>query len=127
MGGEHAETHLLPSPQSHDAARVQIGSDEGVKFDALGPLVVNSDGVCTDRPSSSSYGPPTSMHTDFVPYRQLPTMTEPERERTMRVLVARNKSVSYASVRPRVSNHTTRRIRIADQEKKQEAGTESTP
>ena len=39
---------LPPPPESEaeiNAPKVEVGS-EGIKFDALGPLVVNSDGVC---------------------------------------------------------------------------------
>ncbi|EPT00752.1 hypothetical protein FOMPIDRAFT_1121941 [Fomitopsis schrenkii] len=90
MSKEHAATHLLPAPEPHDVAtEVQIGSEQGARFDALGPLVVNSDGTLSR-------------------IANWPNMTEIERERTVRVLMARN------------------RIRIANQEKKQEAGTEST-
>ena len=48
MSDEHAATHLLPAPEPHDAqdaTKIQVGAEQGVKFDALGPLVVNSDGV----------------------------------------------------------------------------------
>ncbi|KAI0790118.1 hypothetical protein BC629DRAFT_1593259 [Irpex lacteus] len=48
------------------------GTGEPIKFDELGPLVVNSDGTLSRIANWQS-------------------MTEPERERTMRVLVARNK------------------------------------
>ena len=51
MSDEHAATHLLPAPDPHDAqdaTKVQVGSEQGVKFNALGPLVVNNDGVRTN-------------------------------------------------------------------------------
>ena len=43
--------HLLPAPQdvvNHDAVettKVDVNSDDAVKLDALGPMIINSDGV----------------------------------------------------------------------------------
>lgn len=42
--------HLLPAPQNatdSDAVKLDVNSDEGIKFDALGPMIINSDGVGT--------------------------------------------------------------------------------
>ncbi|KAI0246332.1 hypothetical protein BJV78DRAFT_1135380, partial [Lactifluus subvellereus] len=64
----------LPAPPStNDAVKHDVGSQSvaSVKYDALGPLVVNSDGTL-------------SRITNW------PNMTPAERERTFRVLVARN-------------------------------------
>jgi hypothetical protein len=39
---------LLPPPDaSSDAPQLRLGSSEGLRFDELGPMVVNSDGVIT--------------------------------------------------------------------------------
>ena len=42
--------HLLPAPQdvANDASttKVDVNSDDAVKLDALGPMIINSDGVC---------------------------------------------------------------------------------
>jgi len=70
-----ADDHLLPAPSSTSDAAVKLDvsqSAASVKYDALGPLVVNSDGTL-------------SRITNW------PDMTPAERERTLRVLVARNK------------------------------------
>ncbi|KAH9990859.1 hypothetical protein BJV77DRAFT_919921, partial [Russula vinacea] len=64
----------LPAPPSGDDA-VKLDVSQGsasVKYDALGPLVVNNDGTL-------------SRITNW------PNMTPAERERTFRVLAARNK------------------------------------
>ena len=41
--------HLLPAPQdvANDASttKVDVNSDDAVKSDALGPMIINSDGV----------------------------------------------------------------------------------
>ena len=42
--------HLLPAPQDvvNDAVettKVDVNSDDAVKLDALGPMIINSDGV----------------------------------------------------------------------------------
>ncbi|KZT71968.1 hypothetical protein DAEQUDRAFT_776180 [Daedalea quercina L-15889] len=113
MNDEHAATHLLPAPEtqnSQDATKVQLGSEQGVKFDALGPLVVNSDGS-----PPVMYLPRSDTHARSVNEQTLsrianwPNMAEIERERTMRVLIARNQ------------------IRMANQEKRQQdQGPEST-
>ncbi|OSX56955.1 hypothetical protein POSPLADRAFT_1157932 [Postia placenta MAD-698-R-SB12] len=65
---------LLPSPDpgdSTDVAQVKVDADHDLKLDALGPMVVNSDGTLSR----------------IVNWQN---MTEFERERTMRVLTARN-------------------------------------
>lgn len=72
MSHEQADaTHLLPVPESKDATKVLVGSEQGAKFDALGPLVVSSDGTLSR-------------------IANWPNMTETERKRTVRVLSARN-------------------------------------
>lgn len=39
-------TRLLPAPDHNEnAAKVEVNSDKTLKFDTLGPMVVNSDGV----------------------------------------------------------------------------------
>ncbi|KAA1466822.1 hypothetical protein DENSPDRAFT_831715 [Dentipellis sp. KUC8613] len=75
---EHKEVKgLLPAPEptSGDSSvpKLDISGDTiaSMKYDALGPLVVNSDGTL-------------SRITNW------PKMTESERERTIRVLAARN-------------------------------------
>ncbi|KAH8986596.1 hypothetical protein EDB92DRAFT_1801792, partial [Lactarius akahatsu] len=73
---------LLPAPPassaSDDAAlkKLDVGSQSvaSAKYDSLGPLVVNSDGTL-------------SRITNW------PNMTHAERERTFRVLAARNQLV----------------------------------
>ncbi|KAH9986194.1 hypothetical protein BJV74DRAFT_775102, partial [Russula compacta] len=62
-----------PAPSSAgDAVKLDVSqSVASVKYDALGPLVINSDGTL-------------SRITNW------PDMTPVERERTFRVLVARN-------------------------------------
>ncbi|KIP03223.1 hypothetical protein PHLGIDRAFT_20288 [Phlebiopsis gigantea 11061_1 CR5-6] len=74
----HAPLPLPPS-QTEEAPKLSVGSE--MKFDAFGPLVVNSDGTLSRIANWTE-------------------MTPPERERIMRVLVARNK------------------LRLADQEAK---------
>ncbi|OAX34358.1 hypothetical protein K503DRAFT_803657 [Rhizopogon vinicolor AM-OR11-026] len=67
---------LLIAPPSSDnvnAKQVTLGSSETVKFDNLGPLVVNNDGTLSRIANWEN-------------------MTEQERERTMRVLAARNRT-----------------------------------
>jgi len=83
---------LLPAPdRNENAEKVEVNSDKALKFDTLGPMVVNSDGTLSR----------------IANWRN---MTELERERTIRVLSARNQ------------------IRIANQENKQaKPGVEPTP
>ncbi|CCM00711.1 uncharacterized protein FIBRA_02751 [Fibroporia radiculosa] len=94
MSGEQAQPLPLPGPPNlsdngQSALKVELDSEKGLKFEALGPIVVNSDGTMS-RIANWEH------------------MTEQEKERTMRVLVARNK------------------IRIANQEKgAQELGPEN--
>ncbi|KAJ3559672.1 hypothetical protein NM688_g200 [Phlebia brevispora] len=70
-----------PPPPQEQVPPLNVDGETKMKFDALGPLVVNSDGTLSR-------------------IANWPNMTEIERERTLRVLTARNK------------------IRIADQEAK---------
>ncbi|OJA20960.1 hypothetical protein AZE42_03503 [Rhizopogon vesiculosus] len=67
---------IAPPSSSSDnvnAKQVTLGSSETVKFDNLGPLVVNSDGTLSRIANWEN-------------------MTEQERERAMRVLAARNRT-----------------------------------
>ncbi|KAJ3482738.1 hypothetical protein NLI96_g6778 [Meripilus lineatus] len=69
--------HLLPAPESSsgpttDVKNIDVSADDAIKLDALGPMVVNSDGTLS-RIANWEH------------------MTEIERERTIRVLAARNK------------------------------------
>ncbi|KAL4245438.1 hypothetical protein ABKN59_009454 [Abortiporus biennis] len=83
-----SQTPLLPAPPAADEDsvtwKVEVDETQPVKFDSLGPMVVNSDGTLSRIANWAN-------------------MTELERERTMRVLAARNK------------------IRLAEQERKQQA------
>ncbi|KIK95700.1 hypothetical protein PAXRUDRAFT_826754 [Paxillus rubicundulus Ve08.2h10] len=66
----------LPAPQSlddHSVPNVPIGAEAPVKLDKLGPMLVNSDGTLSRIANWEN-------------------MTEGERERTMRVVVARNRT-----------------------------------
>ena len=95
-----ADDHLLPAPSStvtSDAVKLDVSqSAASVKYDALGPLVVNSDGVSTaddgwvlnERILTSSL---TLSIQTLSRITNWPDMTPAERERTFRVLVARNK------------------------------------
>lgn len=66
----HAPLALPPPPAGEEpTTKLEVGSQ--MKFDALGPLVVNSDGTLSR-------------------IANWPNMTPLERERTLRVLVARN-------------------------------------
>jgi len=91
---EDKASHLLPAPDpndSQDAPKIEVGSREGLKFDVLGPMVVNTDGTLSRVANWQN-------------------MTELEKERTIRVLAARNQ------------------IRIANQEKKlQDSDTDAAP
>ncbi|KIJ05369.1 hypothetical protein PAXINDRAFT_24178, partial [Paxillus involutus ATCC 200175] len=65
----------LPAPQSLDdpsVPNVPIGAEAPVKLDNLGPMVVNSDGTLSRIANWEN-------------------MTEGERERTTRVVAARNR------------------------------------
>ncbi|KAI0060161.1 hypothetical protein BV25DRAFT_1807934 [Artomyces pyxidatus] len=69
------EDRLLPAPSPEGGIpKLNVGASDGasIKYDDLGPMVVNSDGTL-------------SRITNW------PKLTEPERERTIRVLAARNK------------------------------------
>lgn len=39
--------HLLPAPDvdNSGSTKLDVNSEEAVKFDALGPMIINSDGV----------------------------------------------------------------------------------
>ncbi|KAH7922521.1 hypothetical protein BV22DRAFT_1131377 [Leucogyrophana mollusca] len=64
---------LLTAPSNGgNSTQVHIESDQALKLDGLGPMVVNSDGTLSRIANWES-------------------MTEAERDRTMRVLAARNK------------------------------------
>ncbi|KAI0045177.1 hypothetical protein FA95DRAFT_1607921 [Auriscalpium vulgare] len=65
--------HLLPAPSSeHDVPKLDTeNGSASLKYDALGPIVINSDGTL-------------SRITNW------PSMTSAERTRTFRVLLARN-------------------------------------
>ncbi|EMD32709.1 hypothetical protein CERSUDRAFT_118459 [Gelatoporia subvermispora B] len=82
MADEGNIAGLLPAPEpssTTEATKLAVGTE--VKLDALGPMVVNSDGTISRIANWQN-------------------LTDLEKERTMRVLVARN------------------RVRIANQEKK---------
>ncbi|KAG5651532.1 hypothetical protein H0H81_008294 [Sphagnurus paluster] len=81
------ERLLLEGPSDVDATKLDVQTENSVKLDTLGPMVVNSDGTLSRIANWAE-------------------MTEPERARTLRVLSARNK------------------IRIAEQEEKQNTSTE---
>ncbi|KAI0920232.1 hypothetical protein AcV5_010031 [Taiwanofungus camphoratus] len=79
MSNEGA-TRLLPAPCSDGdsgTTKLEVGSESGLKFDALGPMVVNRDGSCVLKTLSR--------------IANWQNMTEFEKQRTMRVLIARNK------------------------------------
>ncbi|EPQ55651.1 hypothetical protein GLOTRDRAFT_40931 [Gloeophyllum trabeum ATCC 11539] len=62
----------LPAPsQDDETTKLDVHTMQRMKFDALGPMVVNSDGTLSR-------------------IANWPNMTPMERERTMRVLGARN-------------------------------------
>ena len=98
MTTEETSTPLaLPTPSANnaDTQKVQLDSEQisSLKFDSLGPMIVNSDGVST----SISLSIPYLMLIVYGTLQTLSritnweTMTEGERERTMRVLNARNR------------------------------------
>ncbi|KDQ23784.1 hypothetical protein PLEOSDRAFT_1016984, partial [Pleurotus ostreatus PC15] len=60
----------LPAPNDPGATQAAVGST-AVKLDELGPMVVNSDGTLS---RIANWG----------------SMTEAEKERTLRILLARN-------------------------------------
>ena len=97
MSTEETNTPLaLPAPSSNaDTQKVQLDSEQisSLKFDSLGPMIVNSDGVSTSTPLSVSYLILIFYDTLQTLSRitNWETMTEGERERTMRVLNARNR------------------------------------
>jgi hypothetical protein len=72
-------------------------SAASVKYDALGPLVVNSDGVSTTDDDGWVLNEHMLTASSTLSIQTLsritnwPKMTPAERERTLRVLVARNK------------------------------------
>lgn len=92
--------HLLPAPESSsgpttDVKNIDVSADDAIKLDALGPMVVNSDGVSLGH---SRFENICQWSTEFSVFVQTLSrianwehMTEIERERTIRVLAARNK------------------------------------
>ena len=97
--------HLLPAPESSsgpptDVKNIDVSADEAIKLDALGPMVVNSDGVSLGHYLFRAFEEILSVTvgTEFSVFVQTLSrianwehMTEIERERTIRVLAARNK------------------------------------
>jgi len=71
------------------APQLDVQSSRSVALDALGPMVVNSDGV---RASSQSIGSAILMNEQTLSrIANWASMSELERARTLRVLSARNK------------------------------------
>ncbi|KAG1821418.1 hypothetical protein EV424DRAFT_836214 [Suillus variegatus] len=64
---------LIAPPANDDAKQVTLGSSETIKLDALGPMVVNSDGTLSRIANWEN-------------------MTKEEKERTIRVVAARNRA-----------------------------------
>ena len=87
---EHMDEIELGAPED-DAERITVNSAQTFKFDKLGPVVVNSDGVrrvmlaFSCRPNSRYLLQTLSRIANWE------SMTPAEKERTLRVLVARNK------------------------------------
>ncbi|KAI0369584.1 hypothetical protein BV20DRAFT_967884 [Pilatotrama ljubarskyi] len=75
---------LPPPPSDEEAEKITINGNQTFKFDKLGPVVVNSDGTLSRIANWENMAPI-------------------EKERTLRILVARNQ------------------VRIANQEKQQSA------
>ncbi|KAI0633163.1 hypothetical protein C8Q77DRAFT_1158573 [Trametes polyzona] len=76
---------LPPPPPDEEAEKITINGNQTFKFDSLGPVVVNKDGTLSRIANWDKMAPI-------------------EKERTLRILVARNQ------------------IRLADQEKQQGSG-----
>jgi hypothetical protein len=74
---------LPPSTDTTDTQPLEVGSEEGVKLDHLGPIVVNVDG------SMSRIG-------------NWDKMTELEKKNTFRIIAARNK-VRLAALRKKTA------------------------
>ncbi|KAJ3545749.1 hypothetical protein NMY22_g2315 [Coprinellus aureogranulatus] len=98
--GASEPLRLLPaagsSSDASGATKLDVGEQSNIKLDALGPMVVNSDGVSVSLNFPTCQGVRRTDRfnewaTDLVPDRELANMTELERERTLRVLGARNK------------------------------------
>ena len=109
-----------PSNDTHgtDATEGSSGGEGGVKLDALGPMVVNSDGVSTF-PVQYQF----SLDRDF--FKQTLSritnwneMTETERQRTMRTLAARNKFVLIYNWVCENASYIYCRLRLAQEENK---------
>ncbi|KIJ42021.1 hypothetical protein M422DRAFT_780198 [Sphaerobolus stellatus SS14] len=82
------EPNTLGLPAPSEGSNEEVKMDGAMKFDALGPLVVNSDGTLSR-------------------IANWPNMTSEERERTMRVLGARNRlrmDNEYAKLKEQVTN-----------------------
>lgn len=91
-----ASSLALPAPNNDtEAPKVILPSDNiaALKFDTLGPMVVNSDGVSSLRDIQSLLVAKTNQHLHQTLSRIMnwDKMTELEIERTMRVLNARNR------------------------------------
>ncbi|KAF7795752.1 hypothetical protein EIP86_006919 [Pleurotus ostreatoroseus] len=72
INDSHSTLALPAAPsQTEQVPQLDVNGETQMKFDALGPLVVNSDGTLSR-------------------IANWPNMTELERERTLRVLSARN-------------------------------------
>lgn len=65
------QTLLLPAPSTDETTSLEIGG-QPVQLDALGPMVVNSDGTISR-------------------IANWPNLTDEEKKRTLRVLGARNR------------------------------------
>ncbi|KAJ4476316.1 hypothetical protein C8J55DRAFT_115916 [Lentinula edodes] len=104
---------LLPAPPDAATKHLEVGSNQKVLLDELGPMVVNSNGTLSRIASKSDLrnstilstrGPWTDhdrlfrrQHTLFLSYQlelshilDWSTMTEAEQNRTLRVLGSRN-------------------------------------
>ncbi|KAG2126253.1 uncharacterized protein EDB93DRAFT_1097176 [Suillus bovinus] len=74
-------TPLLMAPSAnHDAEQVTMGFSEAIKLDALGPMVVNSDGTLSRIANWEK-------------------MSKEEKDRTIRVVAARNRCVQLCRKR----------------------------
>lgn len=89
-----SEPLALPAPESSITKSLQkLHIDQTIKLDDLGPMVVNSDGVCTAclpakiARTNPLANPPKTL-SRIANWKDL---TKQEQERTIRVLGARNK------------------------------------
>jgi hypothetical protein len=126
---------MLPAPELagvKDGATIDLTVDSespAVKLDDLGPMVVNSDGVCLLVPffydcqrtlrviMISNWN---MIHQTLSRIANWESMTGPERERTMRVLNARNKWVLdlWAAILFQTLTRYGIRVRLAKEEEK---------